>query len=201
MIYSAFRPSDDACVYGYLIPANYFFLNELKQLPQTTEIATLVRDISQGIQNFGTVDGKLAYEVDGLGNHLLIDDANTPSLLSLSYLGVIEHDNPIYVKTREFVLSESNPYFFSGLIASGIGSQHTPKNHIWPIAIAMEALSKSNVAELDQYLLLLESTDNGTSFMHESFHMDDPSIFTRDWFSWADATYLELVVKSVEYGY
>jgi meiotically up-regulated gene 157 (Mug157) protein len=201
MIYSAFRPSDDACVYGYLIPANYFFLNELKQLPQTTEISTLVRDISQGIQNFGTVDGKLAYEVDGLGNYLLIDDANTPSLLSLSYLGVIEHDNPIYVKTREFVLSESNPYFFSGLIASGIGSQHTPKNHIWPIAIAMEALSKSNVAELDQYLLLLESTDNGTSFMHESFHMDDPSIFTRDWFSWADATYLELVVKSVEYGY
>jgi meiotically up-regulated gene 157 (Mug157) protein len=129
-------------VYGYLIPANYFFLNELKQLPQTTEIATLVRDISQGIQNFGTVDGKLAYEVDGLGNHLLIDDANTPSLLSLSYLGVIERDNSIYVKTREFVLSESNPYFFSGLIASGIGSQHTPKDHIWPIAIAMEAHRK-----------------------------------------------------------
>jgi meiotically up-regulated gene 157 (Mug157) protein len=200
LVYSAFRPSDDACVYGYLIPANYFFLNELKHLPETAEVSTLINEISQGIRNFGTIDGKLAYEVDGRGNYLLIDDANTPSLLSLPYLGVIEKDDPIYVKTRKFILSGSNPYFFSGHIASGIGSQHTPKDHIWPISIAMEALTGSNPAKIDEYLQLLDSTDNETGFMHESFHVDDPSIFTRDWFSWADSLYLELTLQSLGYS-
>ena len=199
LVYSAFRPSDDACVYGYLIPSNYFFLNELRNLTETPEIAILIKEISQGIRDFGTIDGKFAYEVDGRGNYLLIDDANTPSLLSLPYLEVVEKNDPVYVKTRKFILSDSNPYFFTGSIAAGIGSQHTPKDHIWPIAVAMEALTDSNTARLDEYLLLLESTDSDTGFMHESFHVDNPSIFTRDWFSWADSLYLELTLQSVGY--
>jgi meiotically up-regulated gene 157 (Mug157) protein len=32
----------------------------------------------------------LAYEVDGFGSHLRMDDANVPSLLSLPYLGYLE---------------------------------------------------------------------------------------------------------------
>ncbi len=31
--------------------------------------------------------------------------------------------------------------------------------------------------------------------MHESFHQDDPSNFTRAWFAWANTLFGELIVK------
>jgi meiotically up-regulated gene 157 (Mug157) protein len=30
--------------------------------------------------------------------------------------------------------------------------------------------------------------------MHESFHVDDPAVFTREWFSWANAMFCELAL-------
>lgn len=199
MIYSAFRPSDDACKYGYLIPANLFFLNELKYLDLNPQISSLIADISHGIAEFGIVDGVIAYEVDGLGNYNLMDDANVPSLLSLPYLGALDKEDAQYISTKDFILSESNPYFFKGTKASGIGSQHTPAEYIWPISIAMEGLTTSENSIQEEQLLVMESTDGGTNFMHESFHKDNPNEFTRNWFSWADAMYLELVLERYNY--
>jgi hypothetical protein len=199
MIYSAFRPSDDACKYGYLIPANLFFLNELKYLDLNPQISALIADISHGIAEFGIVDGVIAYEVDGLGNYNLMDDANVPSLLSLPYLGAIDKEDAQYISTKDFILSESNPYFFKGTKASGIGSQHTPAEYIWPISIAMKGLTTSENSIQEEQLLVMESTDGGTNFMHESFHKDTPNEFTRNWFSWADAMYLELVLERYNY--
>jgi uncharacterized protein len=204
MVYSAFRPSDDACTYGYLIPANLFFMSELRKLDMPSfhiEASELATQIEMGVNEFGMEAGKFAYEVDGLGNSTLMDDANVPSLLSLPYLEVLPFDDPRYQNTRAFILSDQNPYFFTGISANGIGSQHTPRRHVWPIAIAIEALTSNDLNLQIQALETLEATDAGTNRMHESFNVDDPTIFTREWFSWSDMTYVDLVLTSVGYRY
>jgi meiotically up-regulated gene 157 (Mug157) protein len=202
MIYSAFRPSDDACVYGYLVPSNFFFLNELENLSQrmkTPESEALARDIRNGLEKYAVIDNLYAYEVDGLGNALFMDDANIPSLLSLPLLAGASLDVDVYRNTREFILSHSNPYFFSGNRAAGIGSQHTPTNHVWPIAMSVEALTSPSKDKKLKTLDILETTDAGTGNMHEAFHVDRPEEFSRAWFSWADMTYVQLVLDSVGY--
>ena len=202
MIYSAFRPSDDACVYGYLVPSNFFFLNELENLSQrmkTPKSEALARDIRNGLEKYAVIDNLYAYEVDGLGNALFIDDANIPSLLSLPLLAGASLDVDVYRNTREFILSHSNPYFFSGNRAAGIGSQHTPTNHVWPIAMSVEALTSPSQERKLKTLDILEATDAGTGNMHEAFHVDRPEEFSRAWFSWADMTYVQLVLDSVGY--
>lgn len=202
MIYSAFRPSDDACVYGYLVPSNFFFLNELENLSQrlkTPKSESLARDIRSGIEKYAVIDNLYAYEVDGLGNALFMDDANIPSLLSLPLLAGASLDVDVYRNSREFILSSSNPYFFSGIRASGVGSQHTPKNHVWPIAMSVEALTSLSNEKKLKTLDILETTDAGTGNMHEAFNVDRPEEFSRAWFSWADMTYVQLVLDSVGY--
>ena len=202
MIYSAFRPSDDACVYGYLVPSNFFFLNELENLSQrlkTPKSESLARDIRSGIEKYAVIDNLYAYEVDGLGNALFMDDANIPSLLSLPLLAGASLDVDLYRNSREFILSHENPYFFSGVRASGVGSQHTPKNHVWPIAMSVEALTSPSNEKKLKTLDILETTDAGTGNMHEAFNVDRPEEFSRAWFSWADMTYVQLVLDSVGY--
>lgn len=212
MVWSGFRPSDDACKYGYLIPANAHMAKVLEQLAElpdqvfpdresklrAKEIST---EIKSGIANYGIVElaGKkiYAYEGDGFGNFLLQDDANIPSLLSLPYLGVCDESDEIYLNTREFLLSEKNPYFYQGKVLTGLGSQHTPAEQVWPLGIAMQGITSSSAAEIECCLQMLELSHAGTKQMHESVGMDDPSIFTRGWFSWADMTFYHLLLKSV----
>ena len=212
MSWSGFRPSDDACTYGYLIPSNAHAAVVLEQLahlpgavnvpePLRTRAAALAAQIRDAVLRHGTAaaDGDLvyAYEVDGLGNVLHMDDANVPSLLSLPYLGWCASDDPVYLATRRRVLSAENPWFVSGAHAAGVGSPHTPPGHVWPIAVAVAGLTAHDAHEVDSALHMLESTDAGTGHMHESFHVDDPSTFTRPWFSWADMTYTHLVLHSL----
>lgn len=216
MTWSGFRPSDDACKYGYLIPANLFAVEVLGYIAEIAEVVYVDKDLSnkakklrdeiqKGIDVFGVVFdefGKFyAYEADGLGNHNLMDDANVPSLLSLPYLGCCSASSEIYKNTRRFVLSERNPYYFEGKAAKGIGSPHTPKNHIWPISLCMQGLTSTDRDEMRSIIDTLAKTDAGTGFMHESFHMDKPEKFTREWFSWANSLFAELIIKYInEYG-
>jgi len=203
MVYSAFRPSDDACTYGYLIPSNLFFLNEIKNLPLSeakSNFEKLATEIASGISDHAINNGRYAYEVDGFGNSLFIDDANVPSLISLPYLGVCNKDDSIYKATRSFLLSKENEYYFFGERARGIGSQHTPKNYVWPIAIAITAMTSLDDSDLEEALETLEKNDAGTGYMHESFDVDDDVKFTREWFSWSDMTYVDLVLTSVKYS-
>jgi len=194
MVWSAFRPSDDACVYGYHVPSNLFMMHELRLLALPEAVA-LADDIEAGIRTHALTDRGYAYEVDGLGNALFIDDANVPSLLSLPYLSVCAPDDPAYLTTRSRVLSSDNPWWFSGTALQGVGSQHTPTQHVWPIAVAIEAMTSTNPADRKVAVALLEQTDSGTGYMHESVHVDDPSRYTREWFSWADMTWLDLVLR------
>jgi meiotically up-regulated gene 157 (Mug157) protein len=138
--------------------------------------------------------------VDGRGNVLLMDDANMPSLLSLPLVAGVAATDPLYLATRRFVLSRANPTWYRGTAAEGVGSPHTPENHIWPIAIAVQGLTSNTAEDRLKALTTLIDTDAGTGAMHESFHKDDPHRFTRPWFSWANAMYAELALDVVELG-
>lgn len=213
MVWSGFRPSDDACTYGYLIPANMFAVVVLGHLAQMAQEAledpdlaasalSLRDEIEAGIQAHGVVDhpvwGQIyAYETDGLGHHLLMDDANVPSLLSIPYLGYRSTEDALYLRTRRFVLSTDNPYYFSGRYAAGVGSPHTPGGLIWPIALAMQGLTSTDHTEQQQLLDTLTATTAETYYMHESLHPDDPAHFTRPWFAWANSLFAEFVLASV----
>ncbi|WP_441005597.1 glycoside hydrolase family 125 protein [Paenibacillus sp. PsM32] len=209
MTWSGFRPSDDACTFGYLIPSNMFASVVLGYMAEiaidmyhderlATKALRLQEEIDFGIENYGTVIhpqyGKIyAYETDGQGNHNLMDDANVPSLLSIPYLGYRAVEDTVYQNTRAFVLSEHNPYYFTGIAASGIGSPHTPTDYIWHIALSMQGLTSTDPLEIKLILDTLASTHADTGFMHEGFHKDDPTKFTRPWFAWANSLFAELV--------
>ncbi len=211
MIFSMFRPSDDACIFPLFVPANLFAIRSLEQLQEMNAAAgadsrlnaacnELLNALRAAVEKYGTVEhpafGKIwTYEVDGYGNSLRMDDANAPGLLSLPYLGCCDVRDPMYQRTRRFVLSGDNPYFFRGTAAEGTGSPHTGLGMIWPIGIALRALTSIDDSEIVQCLRWLRDTTAGTNFMHESFSQDNPAQFTRAWFAWANTLFGELIVK------
>jgi meiotically up-regulated gene 157 (Mug157) protein len=211
MSWSAFRPSDDATEHGFNVPGNMFasvvlgYLQAIaSELLDDAALGDRAKElkacIDDGIAQFGTVDhpslGRVyAYEVDGTGERLLMDDANMPSLLSAPMTGFAAADDPTYLATRSLLLSPENPYYYSGSHGAGIGSPHTPPDHIWPIALAVQGLTSTSADERQQLLELLRDTTGGTGQMHESFHTDDPANFTREWFSWANAMFCELCLS------
>lgn len=145
--------------------------------------------------------GKIyAYEVDGFGNHLLMDDANVPSLLAMPYLGLTDAEDPIYRNTRRFVWSGSNPYFFHGTAGEGIGGPHIGYQMAWPMSIMMKAFTSTDDDEIKDCIATLMRTDADTGFIHESFHVDDQTIFTREWFAWQNTLFGELILKLVDEG-
>lgn len=210
LIASGFRPSDDACIYPFLIPSNMFALTALRGLADLAkasnreelarEASSLADAVNQALKTHATAahsqHGQIyAYEVDGFGNQLFMDDANVPSLLSLPYLDCVPASDLIYQHTRQFVLSGNNPYFFKGKAAEGIGGPHVGLDMIWPLSIIMRGLTSSDENEIGACLATLLRTHAGTGFMHESFNKDDPSKFTRAWFAWANTLFGELVLK------
>ncbi len=210
MSWSAFRPSDDACRHHYNVPGNMFahaVLGRLQELAAAGLLSeelgrragSLQAEIGEGIESFGTLtlpgSGEVyAYEVDGLGAQLVMDDANMPSLLSAPLHGYLAADDPRYLATRAVLLSEQNPYYYTGEVAAGIGSPHTPERYVWPIALAVQGLTTPDEAEKRRIVRLLCDTTGGTGLMHEGFSVDDPTQFTREWFSWANAMFCELVL-------
>lgn len=210
MTWSGFRPSDDTCTYGYLVPSNMFasvILGYLAEIAEkiledgelSRQAAALAHEIREGIENFAITEkegfGKVyAYETDGYGMYNLMDDANVPSLLSMDYIGYCPEDRKVADNTRNMILSEANPYYYSGTEAAGIGSPHTPPGYIWHIALCVEGLTEKSRERKRELLELLSRTDDNTRMMHEGFDKDDPSRYTREWFSWANAMFCELVL-------
>lgn len=216
LIVSCFRPSDDATTLQFLVPSNLFAVTSLRKAAEILTVVNkdeelaakctaLADEVENAIKKYAVVDhpefGKIyAFEVDGFGNALLMDDANVPSLLALPYLGDVDVDDPVYRNTRRFVWSTSNPYFFKGKAAEGIGGPHVGYDMIWPMSIMMKAFTSTDDAEIKQCIETLMTTHNGTGFMHESFHKDNPSNFTRDWFAWQNTLFGELILKLVNDG-
>jgi hypothetical protein len=215
MVWSGFRPSDDATTHGYHVPANMLATVALAALAEAsravgrvalaTEALALRADILAGLAGHATVEhpahGRVwAYEVDGFGRALVADDANLPSLLALPYLGWCAPDDPVYAATRALVLSPANPWFGVGAAASGIGSAHTPPGWIWHLGLVAQALTATGDPEREALLETIEGTDAGTGLLHESFDPDDPTRFTRPWFGWANALFAELVLAVTGIG-
>lgn len=215
LICSMFRPSDDATIYPYLVPSNFFAVVSLKQAAEmvnavfkdeklVSDLKSLATEVEQGLQKHAIVQhpefGKVyAFEVDGFGNHNLMDDANIPSLLALPYLDALPVSDPIYQNTRKFVLSDSNPYFYKGKAAEGIGGPHVGKDGmVWPLSIIARGLTSTNDAEIKHCIEMLKTTHAGTGFMHESFNQDNPADFTRKWFAWANTIFGEFLWETYQ---
>jgi meiotically up-regulated gene 157 (Mug157) protein len=150
---------------------------------------------SDGTVRQGT-DTIWAYEVDGLGGRVLMDDANAPSLLSLPYFGVCDVTDPTYVATRRWIFSPANPWLFQGRVGEGIGSPHTGHGRIWPIAVALRGLTATSVDERVAAIRLLGASHGGTYLAHESFDPDDPTRYSRPWFAWANSVVGELLERA-----
>ena len=214
LIHSMFRPSDDACTYPFLVAANAFAAHSLRQLALLSrdlhrdetlakECEHLAGEVEEALIRYGGFRDEhgemiLAYETDGFGNTLFMDDANVPSLLSLAYLGCCGRSDPLYVRTRSRVLSDHNPYFFRGNVAEGVGGPHVGPRMIWPMSIMVRALTSDDDTEIRSCLLWLKRSNAGTGFMHEAFDQDDAAHFTRPWFGWANSLFGELILELAE---
>lgn len=212
LICSMFRPSDDATVFPYLVPANFFAVVSLRQAAEMLEkiyhdstlaadCRALADEVEKALHEYAVVhregSGKMyAYEVNGFGDSYCIDDGNVPSLLSLPYLGAVRTSDKAYQNTRDFVLSAANPYYCQGKAANGPGGPHVGMNMIWPLGLIVQGLTSTNDQEIKQCLTALQKNHAGTGFMHEAFNKDDPNHFTRPWFAWANTIFGELVLKT-----
>lgn len=228
LVRSAFRPSDDASIFGFLIPANAMMSVELARTAKmlkaasssvsaadavgmehaATILAQRAETIKAGIYKhavtthpeFGEV---FAYEVDGYGSHLLMDDANIPSLLSLPLLGFVNASDPIYQNTRRMILTQrGNPYFLTGSKFSGIGGPHIGLRNAWPMSVLVQAMTSTSDAEIVECLdrvknisvlgLINESVD-----VHRGVRPGGDGM-TRSWFAWANSVFAQTVLWLVE---
>jgi meiotically up-regulated gene 157 (Mug157) protein len=211
LIASCFRPSDDACVLSFLVPSNLFAVTSLRQLaamanailhdPAMANQATaLASEVELALRKYAIVPtpkGTIwAFEVDGFGGQVLMDDANVPSLLALPYLES-SPDPALYARTRAFVWSKQNPWFFQGTAGEGIGGPHIGPDSIWPMSQIIYALTSDSKAEKIRMIEMLKASSAGTGFMHESYNKNDPKNFTRSWFAWANTLFGELIGKTV----
>jgi len=214
MIWTGFRPSDDACYYNFLIPSEMFAVVALGDMAEierdvyhnvvkANEAKALRDEVQRGIQTYGLVlvpkYGYIyAYEVDGLGHAILTDDANIPSLLSAPYLGYSQSNDRYYENTRRFLLSQDNPSFYQGQVARGIGSFHTPDHWIWPLALIVQGMTATSNNEKQDILTQLLASDPGDHLLHESFDPNDPRRFTRQDFGWPNALFSEFVMTQFQ---
>ncbi|MGI6714139.1 MAG: glycoside hydrolase family 125 protein [Bacilli bacterium] len=194
-------------------------LNEINRFPEARNLATtLACEVRAAIETYATYQhptyGKIyAFEVDGFSHDLhsaqgklLMDAANIPSLLSIPWLGYAEKDDQTYLNTRAFILSQDNPYYYEGTYAKGIGDPHDmiggtnphPDTPVpWHMALAMQGLTTDNQSEIETMIAYMTATTAGTYVMHEAFNANDPSEYTRDWFTWPCALYAHLYLTKI----
>lgn len=216
LIRSAFRPSDDACILQFFVPGNIHILTELENLrknflndevtltsisadlSRTIEMTDeFISSISQGIEKYAIVNhpefGQVyAYEVDGYGSTVFMDDANIPSLLSLPDMGYLDKSDKVYQNTRKMILSKSgNPYFLKGKFFEGIGGPHIGIYNAWPMSLLMAIRTSDDDEEIVRNLKLVMESTGGLGLMHESVHVNavEGMSFTRPWFAWCNSEF------------
>lgn len=210
LVWTGFRPSDDPARYHFNIPDNMFGVVVLQDLTDIEKSIYgnrrmaanawgLSVEIQRAIERNGVVNvpgiGRMyAYEVDGFGHTNLMDDANIPSLLSIPYFRYTGVHDVVYQATRNFILSSRNKYYYQGKFASGIGSPHTPRGYVWPLALIMQVLTSTDQGEVTRVMGYLAAADIGDHRLHESFNADWPEHYTRDDFAWPNALFAEMMI-------
>ncbi len=210
LVWCGFRASDDVCTYNYHIPDNMFltsvlyklatiFRNNLLDFSRAEKCERLANELREKIDKYGVVRhekfGKIyVSETNCVGGYHVDDDANIPSLLSIPYLEYPFIDKQIYKNTRDCILSSNNVYYYEGNVLTGIGSPHTPKNHVWPLSLCMQAITSADSDEIIKIVNMLKNSTAGTGYMHESIHKDDDTIYSRPWFAWANSLFAYLLL-------
>ncbi|KFG78103.1 hypothetical protein MANI_016542 [Metarhizium anisopliae] len=212
LVRSFFRPSDDSTIYQYFIPANMMFSRFLKvcaEIMQTinkdtaSEMLTMAWGIESAIEKYGIVKhpkfGDIyAYEVDGFGSHNFMDDANVPSLLSIPHIGFKPNSDTVYRRTREFVLSRSNPYFGFGPVLNSTGGPHLGPGMAWPMGVIMQTMTSSDDDEIVHGIKQLMGATSGLGLIHESVNTHDDQRWTRSWFAWANGLFGQMILDILD---
>ncbi|KAF4125372.1 uncharacterized protein GMORB2_4212 [Geosmithia morbida] len=204
LVRSAFRPSDDATILGFFIPANAMMSVELRRTADmlkaagkaalADELAGWSDRIRKGVMEHGVVSHKkygdvFAYEVDGYGSSIMMDDANYPSLLALPVMGFCEKDDPIYKNTRKMILDQGgNPYYLRGKEFRGIGGPHIGLKNAWPMSLLIQAQTSDSDEEIKECLRLV-LTSSKLGLVHESVDVNRSAQYTRSWFAWANGVF------------
>ncbi|KIW46781.1 uncharacterized protein PV06_02418 [Exophiala oligosperma] len=209
LIRSSFRASDDATIFPFHVPANAFMAVELSRTADvlssiapevSVQCAAFSQSITQGIYEHAVFPhplyGKvLAYEVDGYGSRVFMDDASPPSLLSLPYLGFIDASDPLYRATRAMVLSrDGNPYYVVGAALEGQGSPHIDLKTMWPVGTIVQILTSDDDAEIRRCLGTLKTSSAGLGLVHEGVDVNDSTKFLRTWYAWGNSAFGEMIV-------
>jgi meiotically up-regulated gene 157 (Mug157) protein len=213
LVRSAFRPSDDATILGFFIPGNAMLAVELKrtaEILQKASKASLAQElrsrgerIEKGVWEHGVVSHRkfgsvFAFEVDGYGSSILMDDANLPSLLALPLLGFLNSDDRTYQNTRKMILSkEGNPYFITGSEFEGIGGPHIGFMNAWPMSLLVQAMTSDDDAEIKGLLTAVKQA-SPLGLIHESVNVEEIRDYTRSWFAWANSVYAQTILDVAE---
>jgi len=227
LIWSGYRPSDDVNYYKFNIPGNMFCVSTLEKMVVLFEelnlnsiikakAEALASSVRTAIETYGvfwdpTYGRIYAYEVTGFTSDaassvgkLLVDIANIPSLMSIPWIGYADNDDETYINTRAFILSDDNPYYYEGTFASGIGDPHDIliKTHpelpvVWHMSLAMQGITSTNTEEIALMIQYMTDTTGGTYVMHEAFDANNPTYYSRDYFTWPCALYAYLYLTEV----
>ncbi|ODQ81838.1 glycoside hydrolase family 125 protein [Babjeviella inositovora NRRL Y-12698] len=211
LVRSAFRPSDDACILQLFVPANAHMAVELtktadmlREASKSEKVSKIVtacqkfaQTIRQGIYDHAVVNHPVfgevfAYEVDGFGGTVHMDDANIPSLLSLPDLGFLDRSDTVYQNTRKMVLSKrGNPYYQTGSYFEAIGGPHVGIHSAWPMAALMRIRTSDNAEEIAENLEMLKKTTGGLGLMHETVNVNSKGgvAYSRPWFAWCNSEF------------
>ncbi|THC99953.1 hypothetical protein EYZ11_000532 [Aspergillus tanneri] len=211
LIRSAFRPSDDATILGFFIPPNAMMAVQLKKIAKVLRAAggkaDLANELEQrgerldravrehGVVHHAKYGDVFAFEVDGYGSRILMDDANVPSLLSLPLLGYVNQDDQVYQNTRKMLLSkDGNPYYLMGSAFHGIGGPHIGLQNAWPMSLLVQALTSDSDAEITASINLVRDSSL-LGLIHESVNVDNIKDYTRSWFAWANSVFAQTIFK------
>jgi meiotically up-regulated gene 157 (Mug157) protein len=215
LIRSGFRPSDDSTIFQFYIPSNMMMsaylastadimgkLNTSNSAALAQQMSTMSSSLRDAIETHGTVNhykyGKIyAFEVDGFGSSNIMDDANIPSLLSAPFLGY-RIDPETYTNTRSLVLSASNSYFMRGPVINAIGGPHQGPGMAWPMASIMRIFTTEDDNEIVNELRQIVSSTDGLGLIHESINSFNESDWTRQWFSWANGLFGQMILDLEE---
>ena len=211
LIRSGFRPSDDSTIYQLYIPSNMMFSAYLASTAKimgkvnmgnsailSQRMSSLSNSLRDAIETHGTVDhpkyGNIyAFEVDGFGSTNIMDDANIPSLLSAPFQGY-RIDEETYANTRSLILSAANPYFMRGPVINAVGGPHQGPGMAWPMASIMRILTTDDDDEIVNELRQIVSSTDGLGLIHESINSFNASDWTRQWFSWANGLFGQMIL-------
>lgn len=238
LIRSAFRPSDDATILGFFIPPNAQMAVQLKKTAKVLRAAggkdELAKDLEgrgerldkaikeHGIVNHAKYGDVYAFEVDGYGSRILMDDANIPSLLSLPYLGYVSKDDKVYQNTRKMLLEkDGNPYYLTGSDFHGIGGPHSMSSssflllysllfiqrllaanlvstvglqNAWPMSLLIQAMTSDSDAEITECINLVRNSSL-LGLVHESINVNNIKDYSRPWFAWANSVFAQTILK------